>query len=237
MMPAAFFEILFTRLLKYGIAFALAYSWGFGHVPATAAEPRTDREKKAVVYQMYAEYKKDFPEIIDIDPLEAMALQKRGEVVFVDTRTPAEMQVSMLPDAIGKSVFQKQMRRYTDRKIVAYCTISYRSGLFAAEMARQGITIYNLRGGILAWTLEGGKVYNGKKPVKRIHVYGEKWNFPPKGYKSVLFGFFEKLFNSRPRENQGAAAFHCCLKVSSASGSNRRINTSWSRDVRAQYSA
>jgi hypothetical protein len=31
--------------------------------------------------------------------------------------------------------------------------------------------------------------------TKRVHVYGEKWNYLPEGYEAVMFGFFGKLVN------------------------------------------
>ena len=154
----------------------------------------TDAQKKKIVYQMYADYKKDFPGVKDISPLEAMKLMKQGRLVFVDTRSPAEMKVSMLPNAVTKDEFLKDPSKYKDRTVVGYCTISYRSGLFAEKMSKKGIMIYNLSGGLLAWVLEGGKVYDANGETKRIHVYDEEWNYPPKGYESVMFGFWDKYF-------------------------------------------
>jgi rhodanese-related sulfurtransferase len=132
----------------------------------------SDAQKRQIVYRMYADYKKDFPAVQDVSPQEAMALLKSDQVVFVDVRTPEEMKVSMLPQAVSRQEFQKDPARYAGKKIVAYCTISYRSGKFAQEMTRQGITVYNLTGGILAWTLEGGKVYDARGETKRIHPTG-----------------------------------------------------------------
>ena len=116
------------------------------------------------------------------------------KILFVDTRKPAEMAVSMLPGAITLEAFLKDPEKFKDRRIVAYCTISYRSGKFAQEMAKKGIAIFNLRGGLLAWVLEGEKVYDEKGETKRINVYGKKWDYPPEGYESVLLGFFERYF-------------------------------------------
>jgi rhodanese-related sulfurtransferase len=173
-------------------------SWSFAVIlfpqAALTDSELTDAQKKEIVYQMYADYKKDFPGVKDISPLEAMKLMKEGRVVFVDTRSPAEMKVSMLPNAVTKDEFLKDPSKYKDQTVVGYCTISYRSGLFAEEMARKGIMIYNLSGGLLAWVLEGGKVYDANGETKRIHVYDEKWNYPPKGYESVMFGFWDKYF-------------------------------------------
>ena len=128
----------------------------------------TDARKKEIVYQMYADYKKDFPSVPDILPREAMRLMETAHVLFVDTRKPAEMNVSMLPNAITKEEFLKHPSKYKDVTIVAYCTISYRSGIFAKEMAKKKIRINNLAGGLLAWVLEGGKVYAGGVETKRM---------------------------------------------------------------------
>lgn len=154
----------------------------------------SDDQKKEIVYRMYAGYKKDFPTVQDISPQDAMALLKSGEVVFVDVRKSDEMDVSRLPNALSQEEFLKNPARYADKKVAGYCTISYRSGKFAEEMAKQGITIYNLTGGILAWTLEGGKVYDARGETKRIHVYGPKWNYPPRGYEAVTFGLLQRVF-------------------------------------------
>lgn len=162
------------------------------YASALEAQDLADVRKKEIVYGMYAEYKKNFPGVKDISPEDAMALLKENRIVFVDARSPGERQVSMLPDAVSKEVFLENPGRFKDRTIVTYCTISYRSGKFAEEMNRQGVTIYNLQGGILAWVLEGGKVFDGGGESKRIHVYGDQWNYLPRGYEAVKFGFFEK---------------------------------------------
>jgi sodium/bile acid cotransporter 7 len=161
---------------------------------ALADRELSDVRKKEIVYAMYADYKSDFPEVPDIEPQEAMRLMKNSPVVFVDTRKPAEMAVSMLPEAVSKEAFLSDIEAYRDRIIVGYCTISYRSGIFAREMAAKGVEIRNLRGGILAWTLEGGTVYDDGKPVKRIHVYGDKWDYAPRGYETVKFSIWDRMF-------------------------------------------
>ena len=162
---------------------------------ALSNDDMSDADKKEVVYRMYAEYKKDFAAVEDISPQQAVELLKQEKVVFVDTRKPAEMAVSMLPAAVTELEFMSHPDQYKGKTIVAYCTISYRSGVFAREMAKQGITIANLQGGILAWTLEGGKVYDGSgQIVRRIHVYGDKWDYAAAGYESVKFGLWEKMF-------------------------------------------
>jgi rhodanese-related sulfurtransferase len=162
---------------------------------AEAGHRLTDAEKKEIVYAMYAGYKSDFPAVGDVSPQQAMALLKKDEVVFVDTRKPAEMKVSMLPHAVTQDDFLSDLEKHAGKTVVAYCTISYRSGLFAREMDAKGIAVRNLEGGILAWTLEGGRVYaeNGAE-TNRVHVYGKKWDYASSGYEAVRFSLWEQLF-------------------------------------------
>ncbi len=156
----------------------------------------TDTEKRDIVYRMYANYKsEDFPQVKDISPQKARELLNEDKLVFVDTRRPEEMAVSMLPGAVAEEDFLKNPGQFKNKTIVGYCTISYRSGVFAREAADRGIAVVNLQGGILAWILEGGKVYDDAgNPVKRVHVFSDKWDFAPAGYKSVKFSLWEKLF-------------------------------------------
>ena len=154
----------------------------------------SDAQKKEIVYKMYADYKRDFPGVKDVTPAQAMEMLQKEGVVFVDTRKPEEMTVTVLPGAITKKAFMNNPDNYADKLVVVYCTISYRSGIFARDMASKGITVENLAGGILAWTLEGGKIYNANDETHRIHVFGKKWNYAPDGYDVVMFGPFGKLF-------------------------------------------
>ncbi len=172
----------------------LVFLTGLVPRPGKCDETLTDQQKKEIVYKMYADYRKEFPTVREISPEEAMKEAEEGKIMFVDTRKPAEMAVSMLPGAIPQETFLKNPRKFKGKRIVAYCTISYRSGLFARNMAAEGVEVFNLRGGLLTWVLEGGKVYDAEGETKRINVYGKKWDYPPEGYESVVLGFFERHF-------------------------------------------
>ena len=150
-----------------------------------AADDMSDTEKRAKIEAMYQSYKKDFPEVQDIEPAEAMRLLKEGKALFIDVREEREQQVSMLPGAVTEKQFLKDPGRDRDRTLIAYCTISYRSGKLAERLKARGITLFNLRGGLLAWVHSGGKVYDQNGETKRIHVYGKKWNLGPKDYEAV----------------------------------------------------
>jgi sodium/bile acid cotransporter 7 len=180
-----------------GTCFILFFAWVLSLPAGTAAEPvLSDAQKLQTVYRMYyQEYKADFPTVRDVVPQEAMEWLARGQVVFLDTREPAERQVSMLPASVSKEQFLQSPQMYTDKKVVGYCTISYRSGVFAREMAEKGVTVYNLSGGILAWTLEGGKIYDPSgNETRRLHVYGDKWDYAPEGFETVKFSIWQQLF-------------------------------------------
>lgn len=150
------------------------------------AEPLSDLQKEKTVFEMYAKYKKDFPEVTDITPKEAMQLLvQKKRVVLVDVRTPEEQRVSMLPGAISRDEFLRHLDSYRDQVIIGYCTISYRSGKLAQELRREGITMLNLQGGLLAWLHEGGQVYSQGMETLKVHVYGTKWDLAPARYQTV----------------------------------------------------
>ena len=160
----------------------------FATLPArigTAADVLTDGAKRQRIETMYVEYKKSFPDVPDMDPRHAMQLVEENNVVFIDVRKPEEQSVSMLPGAITHNAYLENPDKYGDYIKIAYCTIAYRSGKFAQKLKKKGITVFNLRGGILAWVHADGKVYNQHGQTHRIHVYGRRWNLGPQEYEAV----------------------------------------------------
>jgi sodium/bile acid cotransporter 7 len=150
-----------------------------------SSDELTDESKRQTINRMYAGYKKEFPEVMDISPQDALKLAEAQQVVFIDVRDPKEQQVSMLPGAITAEEFQSNSEKYTDTVKIAYCTISYRSGKLARKLQANGVIVYNLQGGMLAWVHAGGKVYDQQGESHRIHVYGRKWNLGPERYEAV----------------------------------------------------
>jgi len=145
----------------------------------------SDAAKHQKVESMYDGYKTNFPAVLDLTPRQAMDLIADQKAVFIDIRQPEEQQISMLPGAITEKEFLSNYKSYQDHVKIAYCTISYRSGVFVENFQKRGIPVYNLRGGILAWVHAGGKVYDQTGETDRIHVYGQKWNLAPKRYETV----------------------------------------------------
>jgi sodium/bile acid cotransporter 7 len=151
---------------------------------ACFADP-DDAAKRQEIEAMYAQYRASFPGIAEISAEEALAIEDREKLVFVDVRKPKEQAVSMLPGAIPDKEFRKNPAKYKDHLVIAYCTISYRSGKLTQKLQKKGIPMINMKGGILAWLHAGGTVYSEGKSVKKLHVYGKKWDLAPSAYKTV----------------------------------------------------
>ena len=144
-----------------------------------------DQTKQRRVVEMYAKYKKSFPEIADLSPEQVFKLMKRVEVVFVDVRSKEEQTVSMIPGALTHQKFLEDPGSYKERTVIAYCTISYRSGKLASKLRKRGIHVINLRGGLLAWLHAGGPVHRDGIPLRKVHVYGKTWDLAPSSYETI----------------------------------------------------
>ena len=150
-----------------------------------AAEFVTDAAKKRKIDEMYKGYKKAFPTVKDFSAEQTFEMMDREKIILVDIRKTKEQAVSMISGAITEMKFKRNPSAYRDYIVIGYCTIGSRSGKLASKLNKEGIRMFNLRGGILAWLHAGGIVHKDGKPVNRVHVYGRKWNLAPAGIKSV----------------------------------------------------
>ena len=150
-----------------------------------AAGQLDDTTKQQRVMAMYNDYRENFPEVQDIEAEKAISLLSHPKVVFVDVRQTREQAVSMIPGAITDKAFMDHRESYRGKRVIVYCTISYRSGKLAAKLQKQGFSIINLRAGLLGWVHADGPLVQGEKPVRQLHVYGRKWDLAPEGFKAV----------------------------------------------------
>ena len=151
----------------------------------TGSQQVSDRRKYEKVLKLYMSQKKEFPDVQDVSPREAMELVNTGKVVFIDVREAGEQSISRLPGAITIDRFLENFEPYHNFIKIGYDTIGLRSGIIARELLQKEIPMYNLRGGLLAWVHAGGKVYNKKAETRRVHVYDRKWDLAPNGYDAV----------------------------------------------------
>jgi rhodanese-related sulfurtransferase len=104
--------------------------------------------------------------------------------LLIDVRDEKEQSVSMLPGAITVKQFEKNIDNYKGKKLIAYCTIGYRSGKFASKHTSFKIT--NLIGGVLMWSHCQGNFVNQAGETKKVHTYSSDWNFLHSKYEAVL---------------------------------------------------
>ncbi len=163
------------------LAFAVFQLLG---IAAVHASKSTDAEKFAAIQKEYGGYHKEvFPEIPDFSVEKLVARQKTEKIILVDVRTPEEYGVSMIPGAITAEEFEANTDKYKDHKIVTYCTIGYRSGVYAKKLRKKNIRAINLAGGILAWAHAGKTFTSETGETRKVHVYGKNWSLLPDAYQ------------------------------------------------------
>lgn len=110
---------------------------------------------------------------------------KNHDLIIIDVRSPEERAVSFIPGSITREEHEN-ITVSKDTRIITYCTIGMRSGLYAKKLRDNGFNAYNLKGGVLAWAHQGRKFIDGNSvTLNRIHVYGQSWELVPEGYEAV----------------------------------------------------
>ena len=150
--------------------------------------PETDAARVERIDEMYRDLRHRVPQAVPtMTAAELLAARRAGaELVLVDTRTEAERTVSTIPGAIASSVVEQDPAAYSGKTLVAYCTIGYRSGLWAEKMNRRGLSVRNLEGSLLMWTHVGGPLQTPQgADTKQLHVYGRPWDLAKTDYTAV----------------------------------------------------
>lgn len=171
---------------SYRIVLSAAIIFLLSSCDSATSSPKSSDAVRNEIEAAYQSYRKDFPDVKEATPQEVLTLQEAGPTVLVDVRTPEEQAVSMLPGAITKDAFEAAQNVYRDQHIVAYCTIGARSGVYADTLRKKGLDVFNLKGGILAWTnADLPLIDNTGKETNRVHTYGRQWNLVGEGSESV----------------------------------------------------
>lgn len=184
----------------------------------TAGMASRDREAAYnAVLKYTAGFKDDGPPVIPTVELK-QRLEHSEEIVLVDVRLPDEQRVSMIPGAVTQEVFESEILPSLQEcasepaLVVPYCTVGYRSGLYARMLVKEkGLKNVRNGEGVLMWTFDGDGLVrpcDGKTPtrapklctgtlkdpseaealqVKEVHVYGPTWNIAAEGYKTIMF--------------------------------------------------
>ena len=151
-------------------------------------------DDRAKAEELFARWTRSFADIPRASGKEVVHLRDSGrKVVLIDVRSTAEMEVSVLPGAIGADEFGRRYRsspeEYHDAILIPYCTIGFRSGLFcrrllAGEFGPPAPDVRNGEGVVL-WSFDVGAFEGG---ARALHVYGSEWDVAAAGFETVRFG-------------------------------------------------
>ena len=163
---------------------------GRGGVIPRAMDP--DRAKAADLLDRWT---RSFADIPRASGKEVVQLRDSGcKVVLIDVRSTAEMDVSVLPGAIGAEEFERRCRsspeEYHDAICIPYCTIGFRSGLYcrrllAGEFGLPAPDDVRNGEGVVLWSFDVGTYEGG---ARALHVYGSEWDVAAAGFETVRFG-------------------------------------------------
>lgn len=120
-----------------------------------------------------------FPSVDDISTATLAQRLEQGEsIVLVDVRKPEEYAVSHLPGAIhAESVeaLQQGLRNAKNVRIVAYCSIGYRSARLTQQLVAAGYRAVNLEGSLFQWANENRPLVCNQQQTTQVHPYSSTW--------------------------------------------------------------
>lgn len=138
--------------------------------------------------------------VIETDELKKLVTERQDELeksasagvkatpqqfVLVDVRSDREMAVSVIPTAVSKAEFEKNITEYKGKVVIPYCTIGGRCGEFSKALAQAGWTVRSYRGSIVDWVQHELPLVTPKgKPTDQLHTNGGNFNLPAR-YRAV----------------------------------------------------
>lgn len=108
----------------------------------------------------------------------SLAGQLRGDPpLLLDVRTEAEFEVGHIPGArrVEPGSEPEDLDLGTNRPVVVYCSVGFRSADFARKLRARGVEARNVAGGIFQWANEGRALVKGGNPTVRVHPYDSVW--------------------------------------------------------------
>lgn len=140
-----------------------------------------DRQKE-IIYKKFKEYESSFPLAVNLEPHEVKNIER---ITFIDVREPREYKVSMLKNAISKKEFLLRKEDFRGDRLIVYCTIGYRSGIFTQELMEDGFEAYNLLGGVLLWSHYGYDFFRNDLKTNTVHIYSPEWSHLHSNYQAI----------------------------------------------------
>jgi rhodanese-related sulfurtransferase len=128
-----------------------------------------------------AEIRERFPGVSQVSTTELRdRMQREQDVLLLDARAGEEYAVSHLAGARPAPTESEALRVLDgvakDRRIVAYCSVGYRSSDLAQKLGARGFTnVHNLEGSIFEWANAGYPLYRGDERVREVHPFDAHW--------------------------------------------------------------
>lgn len=155
---------------------------------------------------------KDIKELRDAPVLD----HQPAPVILIDVRDTVELKVSMIPGAISQVEFEQLDKDSIaeDTILAPYCTVGFRSGVYAEGLIRKGFTNVRNSEGIVMWTHDseeplvqvkktqesdergGVRINTTATPIKVVHTYGAKWDLCREDYESIQYTYWEQITSS-----------------------------------------
>ncbi len=161
-----------------GIALLIGLLWVCASVMSEVVLAGSDR-----LASIKQEIRQKFPTVAQLSPrqLQKMLEGSSGtEILLLDVREPKEFNVSHLKNAQLSPTLDKALallqRLPKATKIVAYCSVGYRSSELVEKLNRRGFkNVYNLEGSLFEWANQDLPVYLAGKRVYEVHPYNFWW--------------------------------------------------------------
>jgi len=102
-----------------------------------------------------------------------------AEYVVVDVRAESETEVSVIPDGITVSQYEANSEKYKGRTVICYCTVGYRSEIYARKLIAKGVSTKNFKGSILVWCEAKFPLETlDRQPTNHVHTYNSSYRVP-----------------------------------------------------------
>lgn len=125
--------------------------------------------------QLQSQIRRQFDDVAFISTAELAQRLDNGETLtLLDVREPAEYRVSHLQDAVLAANWPADAPM--DQTIIVYCSVGYRSAVFARDLQAKGYTnVFNLEGSIFQWANENRAIVDENGPVQLVHPFDARW--------------------------------------------------------------
>jgi rhodanese-related sulfurtransferase len=93
-----------------------------------------------------------------LTPSEAIRMINHDNAILVDMREDKDYREGHIVNALhapASADSNKKLEQYRDKPVIVYCQRGQRSSAYCSKLKKQGFeSVYNLKGGLLAWQKE-----------------------------------------------------------------------------------